>query len=268
MHRSMAGRETWRRLLEWDRGQAAAERLASHVLRMEGFQAVDPSHPLGGPDGLRDVIGRRGSVKWIGAAYFPRGQQSWRHIESKFGQDVQGVAKNNANGLAFVTNQELTLSQRDALAQQHNEIGVDIYHLERIASLLDSPPCYGLRLEFLDIEMTKEEQLSYMAARDVALDELKETVEVMSKRLPTPISRAAPRDIPTVVPKDIGFGSTGMFGNRYVDCKGCAGVFQVQGGFYGSAGTTMFGGMYVVTCPFFRPHAALELVLSSSRSLR
>lgn len=36
-----------------------------------------------------------------------------------------------------------------------------IYHLERIANLLDLPKMYGVRLDFFDIEMSKEEQLSY-----------------------------------------------------------------------------------------------------------
>ena len=46
------GRETWHRLLEWDKGQAPAERLAAVVLFSDGFRNVDPSHPLGGRDGL------------------------------------------------------------------------------------------------------------------------------------------------------------------------------------------------------------------------
>ena len=39
------GRETWHRLLEWDKGQAPAERLAAVVLLSDGdgFRNVDPS---------------------------------------------------------------------------------------------------------------------------------------------------------------------------------------------------------------------------------
>ena len=42
------GRETWFRLLEWDKGQTPAERLAAIILTNEGFRNIDPSHPLGG----------------------------------------------------------------------------------------------------------------------------------------------------------------------------------------------------------------------------
>jgi hypothetical protein len=41
---------------------------------------------------------------------------------------------------------------------------VDTFHLERIASILDSPSMYGVRLEFLDIEMTREEQVAFFSA--------------------------------------------------------------------------------------------------------
>lgn len=50
------GKETWHRLLEWDRGQAPAERLAAILLHNDGFQNVDPSHPLGGKDGKKDIV--------------------------------------------------------------------------------------------------------------------------------------------------------------------------------------------------------------------
>ena len=50
------GRETFNRLLNWDRGQAPSERLAAIILSKEGFKGVDPSHPLGGKDGLKDMV--------------------------------------------------------------------------------------------------------------------------------------------------------------------------------------------------------------------
>lgn len=70
------GRETWHRLLEWDKGQAPAERLAAVVLLSDGdgFRNVDPSHPLGGRDGLKDLILANNGTKWIGAVYFRKGQ--------------------------------------------------------------------------------------------------------------------------------------------------------------------------------------------------
>lgn len=157
-----------------------AERLAAHVLRVEGFKSIDPSHPLGGPDGLKDVVCERHGRKWIGAAYFPTGKLTFKRISTKFKDDLKGVALNNADGIAFVTNQALTLSERKELENSVDEtVEVEIFHLDRIASILDQPSCYGTRLEFLDIEMTREEQLSFMADVYQQVDALKLEREVM-----------------------------------------------------------------------------------------
>lgn len=171
------GRETFNRLLNWDRGQAPSERLAAIILSKEGFKGVDPSHPLGGKDGLKDMALSFNGKRWIGAVYFPRGQQSFSDIKSKFTHDLSGTDANNANGLAFVTNQEIRLSERKILTEIAPKIDVQIYHLERIASLLNTPSCYGIRMEFLDIEMSKEEQLSFFADNEQRLSRIESTLD-------------------------------------------------------------------------------------------
>ena len=171
------GRETFNRLLNWDRGQAPSERLAAIILSKEGFKGVDPSHPLGGKDGLKDMVLSFNGKRWIGAVYFPRGQQSFSDIKSKFTHDLSGIDANNANGLAFVTNQEIRLSERKILTEIAPKIDVQIYHLERIASLLNTPSCYGIRMEFLDIEMSKEEQLSFFADNEQRLSRIESTLD-------------------------------------------------------------------------------------------
>lgn len=171
------GRETFNRLLNWDRGQAPSERLAAIILSKEGFKGVDPSHPLGGKDGLKDMVLSFNGKRWIGAVYFPRGQQSFSDIKSKFTHDLSGTDANNANGLAFVTNQEIRLSERKILTEIAPKIDVQIYHLERIASLLNTPSCYGIRMEFLDIEMSKEEQLSFFADNEQRLSRIESTLD-------------------------------------------------------------------------------------------
>lgn len=184
MTRRREGRETFYRLLEWDKGQAASERLVAIILSNEGFEGVDPSHPLGGKDGGKDMICFFNRVRWIGAVYFPRGQQSFGSIKEKFIHDLNGVYKNDAHGIAFVTNQEITLSQRKELEQYDEKVDVRIYHLERIADILNTPKMYGTRLDFLDIEMTKEEQLAYISVMNTQgfgrierkLDELREDI--------------------------------------------------------------------------------------------
>lgn len=175
--RRTEGRETWARLREWDRDQSAAERLSAHILRVEGFRSIDPSHPLGGPDGLKDIICLHDKLKWIGAAFFPRGQKKIAEIIKKFNHDLKGVKANDVNGIVFVTNQELRLGERDSFKKSAGKIEVELYHLERIASILDSPQCYGIRLEFLDIEMKKEEQLAFIATRDAKIERLQDNLE-------------------------------------------------------------------------------------------
>jgi hypothetical protein len=164
MSRRTGGRETFYRLLEWDRGQADTERLAALILRGEGFSDIDPSHPRGGTDGKKDIAFKYNGEKWIAGIYFPRGQKKPSEIKKKFIQDISGVAMNDSVGFAFITNQEIKLAERKKLTEQYPDIDVEIYHLERIAGILNSPQNYGLRLEFLDIEMTKEEQVSFFSA--------------------------------------------------------------------------------------------------------
>jgi hypothetical protein len=98
--RSSDGDEIWRRLLYWTKEQKASERLAASILENEKY-SVDPSHPLGGKDGGKDLICLRDGLKLIGAAYFPRGQQSFTDIKKKFRGDLQGVSKNDASGIIF-----------------------------------------------------------------------------------------------------------------------------------------------------------------------
>ena len=173
------GDETWSRLLSWTKGQKPSERLATHILRADGYKTIDPSHPLGGQDGLKDLITTKDNIEWVGAAYFPRGQKSFSKIKDKFTNDLEGIKKNKVSGMAFVTNQELSLEERRTLRRLGKPNTIEIYHLERIANILDTPQNYGIRLEFLDIELTKEEQLSFFATRDQKLFQLTEKLEML-----------------------------------------------------------------------------------------
>jgi len=83
--------------------------------------------------------------------YFPRGQQLFKDIEEKFQKDLQGAIKNNAEKFVFVTNQELRLSERSNLAKLWPD-NIQLYHLEMLTSILDSPPMSQVRYQFLSIE--------------------------------------------------------------------------------------------------------------------
>jgi hypothetical protein len=144
--------ETWHRLREWTNDQGPSERLAAQILIKEGFVGLDPSHPLGGKDGGRDATCTKDGLSWVMAVYFPRGQQTFRAISQKFDQDLRGARANEAEGMAFVTNQELSLSEREALQSHAAGEAVELYHLERITALLDSPEMAAVRKQFLGID--------------------------------------------------------------------------------------------------------------------
>jgi hypothetical protein len=159
-------------LREWRFGQTQAERLCAGVLSIEGFSAVDPQHPLGGPDGLKDVLCRRGLTPFVAAAYFPTGLVQFRDVKKKFEGDLKGVSKNGAAGFAFFVNQPLTVGQRKSLKELSGAPAhlTEVYHLERLRSVLDAPRGCGLRLEYLSISMTHEEQLAFWSSANIDIE--------------------------------------------------------------------------------------------------
>jgi hypothetical protein len=143
--------ETWHRLLNRTNEQGPSERLAALVLSHEGFKDIDPSHPLGGRDGGKDAVCMKAGKPWVMAVYFPRGQQEFVKIEAKFRADLQKAQKNKAEGFAFVTNQELRLAERQTLKSVWPE-RVELYHLERLTTILDRPEMADVRKQFLAID--------------------------------------------------------------------------------------------------------------------
>ncbi|MFD0362657.1 hypothetical protein ACFQZZ_14530 [Nocardia sp. GCM10030253] len=143
--------ETYHRLLGWTNGQGPSERLAAQVLYAEGYRDIDPSHPLGGRDGGRDAMCTKNERLWIMAVYFPRGAQSFGDIKKKLIDDLATASEHNPDGLAFVTNQELRLGERDELEQLGGKVDVKLYHLNRLTSILDRPEMATVRQQFLQI---------------------------------------------------------------------------------------------------------------------
>ena len=263
--RQTQGSETWKRLRDWDRGQTASERLAAHILRFAGYTSVDPSHPLGGRDGLKDAVCVREGVKWIAAAYFARGRQDFPMIRRKFRHDLEGVKKNSAEGIAFVTNQELSLGEREDLIEESSSVQSDLFHLERISHILDQPVCYGLRLEYLDIEMTKEEQLSFMAATYQRIEDLRLDREMMLslinksealaeefREMRVDSDTETPREPHYVTPISIGAPWEVILPSRetmHHRCSVCGFGFFVQDSGYRASVIAEISRCMVVTCP-------------------
>lgn len=152
-------------LKEWRYGPVQAERMVATLLHSEGFLRVDPQSPLGGPDGTKDVLFTLNGWKYVAAVYFPTTAKEFKEIKEKFLSDLEGVEKNDADGIAFWTNQRLTPSEREELEALADASSAKplIYHSEGIRSILDSPRGYGMRLEYLRIPMKPEEQLSFIS---------------------------------------------------------------------------------------------------------
>lgn len=153
-------------LREWRLGQVGAERLAAAILHLDGFEDVDPQAPLGGPDGRKDILCRKGTTTYVSAAYFPNSDKTFAEIKEKFEHDLEGAVRHNRNGFVFITNQHIGLTDRttlEELAASCEKLCI-LYHRERIRGLLDSPAGYGVRLEFLQIPMNESEQLAYFAS--------------------------------------------------------------------------------------------------------
>jgi hypothetical protein len=244
--RRTGGRETWHRLREWDKAQSESERLAARLLPIEGFLGIDPSHPLGGPDGGKDVACKRDGKDWIVATYFPRGQQADSAIRVKFADDAKKIKDLKADGMVFFTNQELVLGMRVELEDSVAPLACDIYHLERIASCLDTPRGYGLRLEFLSIHMTREEQVSYFNDRDKMLLEIQTNVaSLVEKKKPS-------SGISTVYVDSHQYDQlyhTSILGSRLMECSKCGEIFRASRSTLSTVSALFPQSIETVTCP-------------------
>jgi hypothetical protein len=166
--------DTHHRLLAWTNSSAQAETLALQVLHAEGYENLDPSHPFGGPDGGKDALATKAGRPWLMACYFPRGQKSFASIRKKFLDDFVGVEANGVEGMAFVTNQELRLGEREELLAAVGG-AAEIFHLDRIAGVLNRPEMRGVRRQFL-----------YLEERDAPRAPARTTSEIRNLGRPTP----------------------------------------------------------------------------------
>lgn len=160
----MSMRESTEAILKsWRYGQIQAERLCAGLLSIDGYTSIDPQCPLGGRDGMKDLICQYGKTSYVAAVTFPPTEQTFKNITTKFDHDLAGVRSNEVDGIVFFVNKHISPSQRAALQRRavKQKAKVEIYHLERIRALLDAPKGYGFRVEYLRVPMTQEEQLDF-----------------------------------------------------------------------------------------------------------
>lgn len=176
-------------LKAWRFGNTQAERLCATLLHSEGFKRVDPQCPLGGPDGLKDVLFELNGWRYVAACYFPTTEKDFKDVQKKFEGDFKGVALNSARGIAFFTNQHLTPAEKKVLENiaKGASASARIYHVEALRAILDSPRGYGMRLEYLRIPMKPEEQASFLSqfGSDIsaAMDKHSGVLDSISKKV-------------------------------------------------------------------------------------
>ena len=131
-------RDTELKLAFWRYGSTKAERLAAAALRLSGYEQIDPQSPLGGPDGTKDILCRKGGLTWVGAVHFTGSPVRFAAIKKKYNSDLFG-APDGPQGFVFVTNQTLSPSQRKLLADlaEANGREAEILHLQQLVNLLD-----------------------------------------------------------------------------------------------------------------------------------
>lgn len=140
---------------------------------MDAFGDVDPQHPLGGPDGGKDVLCTKEGNTFVAAIHFPCEPISFSATKKKFTADLTASLKHDRGGFIFLTNQNLTVGERSKLEKIAAGKGKRclIYHCERLRVMLDSPAGYGLRLRHLNVPMSNEEQAAFFEASGQSVTE-------------------------------------------------------------------------------------------------
>lgn len=161
-------------LSNWRFGQTIAERLAAALLSLEGYKEIDPQAPLGGPDGRKDILCIKGKSEYVAGVYFATKQRTFPTIKKKFIHDLEGVKAHKRNAFAFLANQAITVKQREVLLELAEQSGAtcEIYHIERIIQILNSPTGYGRRLEFTGIAMNFDEQFAYFVHNSNSMEKV------------------------------------------------------------------------------------------------
>lgn len=164
--------ETEHRLRSFLNGnQAQREKLCAALLPTLGrYSAVMPRRPEGGPDGGRDiealfngVLVTWGAIGFRNDAGSSANDRSW--AQRKFTADLDAALRQNPSlqGFVFLTNVDLTPEQHNSMKREafSRKLGhVEVFDFHRLRNALDQPTGLLARLQYLDIEMSKEEQLA------------------------------------------------------------------------------------------------------------
>jgi hypothetical protein len=157
-----------------DANQVMRERMCLALLPLLGpYTREQPRRPKGGPDGGRDIeaIYQGTALFWGGVGFRNGGgadDSARREIEKKFKDDLHSALTENPSiaGFFFFTNVDLTPGRMEDLKAHGYGKGlavVDIFDMERLRHILDSPEGLIARLQYLEIPMSVTEQGALVA---------------------------------------------------------------------------------------------------------
>lgn len=129
--------------------------------------------------------------RFVAACYFATTRKTAGAIRKKYLHDSREIALNGADGFCFFVNQRLTMDQENSLSEQLPDSDVDIFSLDRIRHLLHTPLGSIARLEYLGIELTKEEQLSFLNATKLDVSTQLDRIERSQESILAAILRAS-----------------------------------------------------------------------------
>jgi hypothetical protein len=180
-----------------DGNQRDREQMCRAVLALDPhYSDVRPRHPLGGPDGGRDIEAILDTARIAyGAVGFHNGAndsaEQKKQIRKKFSADLRSALRAGAELKAFVffTNLHFTVGEQDKMKEKARQAGLDqceIYDRERIRIELDSPAGFFIRFQYLGIPLSEAEQASFLARYG---DRIQEVVSTGFQRIERTLSR-------------------------------------------------------------------------------
>ena len=190
--------ETNIRLRSWlDTNQRDREQMCRSVLALDPhYSEVKPRHPLGGPDGGRDIEAIFDSDRGVyGAVGFQNGasdsDDQKRTIRKKFSDDLTSAlsAKPDLKVFTFMTNLRFTMGELSQMKEEAHKRGIehcDILDRERLRIELDLPSGFFIRFQYLAIPLSEAEQASFLAQYG---DRIQEVVSTGFQRVERTLNR-------------------------------------------------------------------------------
>jgi hypothetical protein len=190
--------ETDLRLRSWlDSNQRDREQMCRSILALDPhYTDVRPRHPLGGPDGGRDIEAVLDSnTITYGAVGFQNNandaDEQKRKIRAKFQSDLNAAlaAKPDLKAFVFLTNLHLTMGEQSGMKDEARIKGVthcEIVDRERLRIELDAPGGFFIRFQYLAIPLSEAEQASFLARYG---DRIQEVVSTGFQRIERTLNR-------------------------------------------------------------------------------